>query len=135
MLLLMQSIDANNPFIQKLCGEDNKNCNAILSSKAAKINEFLSWSEVGFFYFAGTWLALLFNSAHIAMLQALAVLNIVALPYTFYSIHYQWRVAKQWCVFCCAVQALLWLEFFAFLPYLSQSLYNQDYKEWFCLLA
>ena len=102
ILLLVQSIDANNPLIQKLCGDDDtKNCNAILSSKAAKATEWLSWSEVGFFYFAGTWLTLLFNSSHIALMQVLALLNILSLPYTVYSIYYQWRVAKQWCVFCC----------------------------------
>lgn len=119
VLLLMQSIDANNPLIHKLCGGDsNKDCNAILSSKAAKVNQYLSWSEVGFFYFAGSWLALLFTSGHFAVVQTLAILNILALPYTVYSIYYQWRVAKQWCIFCCTVQALLWLEFFAFIPYL-----------------
>lgn len=117
IMLLMQSINANNPLIQKLCGGDNgKDCNAILSSKAAKVNAYLNWSEVGFFYFAGTWLVLLFNSANPAVIYMLAALNILSLPYTAYSINYQWRVAKQWCIFCCAVQALLWLEFFAFLP-------------------
>jgi len=50
VLLLIQGIDANNPLIQKICGGDSKyNCNAILSSNAAKVFEWLSWSEVGFF--------------------------------------------------------------------------------------
>ncbi|MEO8948262.1 MAG: thioredoxin domain-containing protein [Mucilaginibacter sp.] len=120
IMLLVQSIDANNPLIRKLCGGDNnKDCNAILSSKAAKISDDLSWSEVGFFYFTGTWLVLLFNSNNSNVLHLLALLNLVGLPYTFYSIYYQWRMAKQWCMFCCTVQALLWLEFFAFLPSLA----------------
>jgi protein-disulfide isomerase/uncharacterized membrane protein len=123
ILLLVQSIDANNPLIQKLCGGDNnKDCNAILSSKAATVTEELSWSEAGFFYFAGTWLAMLFNPNNISLMQLLAILNIISLPYTFYSIYYQWRIAKQWCIFCCTVQALLWLEFFAFLPYMLHGL-------------
>jgi uncharacterized membrane protein/thiol-disulfide isomerase/thioredoxin len=124
VLLLIQSIDTNNPLIQRLCQNDtNKNCSAILSSKAAKIFDWLSWSEVGFFYFAGTLLAFLFNSENIAVLQLLAVLNILCLPYTFYSIYYQARVAKQWCVFCCTVQALLWLEFFPLVTSLTQEAY------------
>ena len=50
ILLLIQIVDNDNPFIQKLCGDDkDKNCNAVLTSKAAKINSYLSWSEVGFF--------------------------------------------------------------------------------------
>lgn len=122
ILLLAQSINSNNPLIQKMCGGDSKkNCNAILSSKAAKVTSWLSWSEVGFFYFAGTWLALLFANNNAHLIPLLAILNLVSLPYTFYSIYHQWKVAKQWCVLCCTVQALLWLEFLVFLPYLNQT--------------
>ncbi len=116
VLLLMQSIDKNNPLIQTLCGGGGKtNCNAILTSKAAIVFKGLTWSEVGFFYFAGTWLALLFNSGSTPLVHLLAILNIVSLPYTIYSINYQARIAKQWCVLCTAVQVLLWLEFMPFL--------------------
>jgi len=38
-------------------------------------------------------------------------LNSIALPYTVFSVVYQWRVAKQWCVLCLAVQAILLLLF------------------------
>src|SRR6185312_14488492 len=80
----------------------------------------LSWSEVGFFYFAGTWLVLLFGGNTPLVWYVLAVMNIVSLPYTFYSIYYQAWVAKQWCVLCCTVQALLWLEFTAFITSFSK---------------
>jgi len=111
-LLLLQSIDHNNPFIQRLCqGRAKTDCNAILSSKAAKIFEGLSWSEVGFFYFTGTWSLLLFGGHSAFQIMVLTTLNIISLPYTFYSIYYQARIAKQWCLLCCTVQALLWLEF------------------------
>jgi uncharacterized membrane protein/thiol-disulfide isomerase/thioredoxin len=112
ILLLVQSIDSNNPLVQKLCqGGSKTNCNAILSSKAAKVFEGLTWSEVGFFYFAGTWLLLLFGGGSAKIWWTLAILNVISLPYTFYSVYYQARIAKQWCVLCCTVQALLWLEF------------------------
>jgi uncharacterized membrane protein len=111
VLLLIQSIDSNNPLVRKLCQSGDKtNCNVILSSKAAKVFEGLTWSEVGFFYFAGTWLLLLFGGGTVAW-QMLVLLNIISLPYTFYSIYYQARIAKQWCVLCCTVQALLWFKF------------------------
>jgi len=137
ILLLIQSIDKNNPFVQKLCGsDDSKNCNAILAAKAAKVTEELSWSEVGFFYFAGTWLALLFNTTNGHLIQILAILNLISLPYTFYSIYYQWRVARQWCVFCCAAQAILWLEFFAFFTFLRSPLVLPvDFQVWGSLVA
>ncbi len=122
VLLLIQSIDSNNPLVQVLCQAGGKtNCNAILSSKAAKIVEGFSWSEAGFFYFAGTWLFLLFGGNTVFTWRGLAVLNFVSLPYTFYSIYYQARVARQWCVLCCTVQALLWLEFIPLLSGLTGS--------------
>jgi uncharacterized membrane protein len=112
-LLLVQSLDSNNPLIRRFCrGDDQSSCNAILSSKAAKVFSWLSWSEVGFFYFGGTWLLIIFNSNMPATWSILAFLNLVSLPYTVYSIYYQARIAKQWCVLCCTVQTLLWLEFF-----------------------
>jgi uncharacterized membrane protein len=118
ILLLVQSIDSNNPLVQVLCQTKGKtNCNAILSSKAAQVFKGLTWSEVGFFYFAGTWLLLLFGGSSNFVWGALAVLNFISLPYTVYSIYYQARVAKQWCVLCSTVQALLWLEFIPLITY------------------
>jgi hypothetical protein len=43
----------------------------------------------------------------------LAILNLCCLPYTFWSLWYQYK-AKNWCVLCCTVQALLWLQFIVF---------------------
>lgn len=112
VLLLIQSIDNDNPLIQKLCQSGgNKNCSVILSSNAANAFWGLTWSEIGFFYFAGTWLLLIFGGNSLATKQIIAVLNFVSLPYTIYSIYYQARIAKQWCILCCTVQILLWLEF------------------------
>lgn len=72
--------------------------------------DWLSWSEVGFFYFTGGLLLLLFSGNNITnTISLLSVLTLLALPYIFFSVYYQWRVAKQWCVLCLAVQALLLL--------------------------
>ncbi|TCD27795.1 peptidase C39 [Pedobacter psychrodurus] len=111
ILLIMYSINANNPFIQNLCSLGKKNeCNAILKSDAAKVTSWLSWSEVGMFYFVGSFICLLFNPSSIILLKWL---NIACLPYTFYSISYQFK-RKNWCLLCCTVQALLWFEGFVF---------------------
>lgn len=87
ILLLIHSINTNNPLIQNLCSLGKKNsCNDILKSDAAKVNFWLTWSEVGFFYFAGSFLSLLFIPSSLFLL---AWLNVLALPYTVYSINYQ----------------------------------------------
>jgi uncharacterized membrane protein/thiol-disulfide isomerase/thioredoxin len=110
-LLLWYEVDKNNPVLQKVCtGIAKGDCNAILSGKQAKVFNWLSWSEVGFFYFSGGLLVLLFAGPGLTnTVTLLAWLNMLALPYTIFSVYYQWKVAKQWCVLCLAVQALLLL--------------------------
>jgi protein-disulfide isomerase/uncharacterized membrane protein len=104
--LLWHEVDKNNPFLKQVCtGVIKGNCDAILSGKQAQVFKGLSWSEVGFFYFTGGFLGLLVTGS--AALPLLAWLSLLALPYTIFSIYYQWQVAKQWCVLCLAVQALL----------------------------
>lgn len=109
-LLLWYEIDKSNPVLKKVCtGISKGNCDAILSSKQGKVFRWLSWSEVGFIYFMGGLFILLFSSNIIASVSFLLVLNMIAVPYTFFSIYYQWRVAKEWCILCLGVQAVLFL--------------------------
>ncbi len=68
----------------------------------------MSWSEVGFFYFAGTFLFLLFPGLEYATkISVLALSNLIAAPYILFSVYYQWKVVKQWCPLCLTVQAVL----------------------------
>lgn len=107
-LLIWYELDKSNPLLENVCsGIVKGNCNAILSSKQAKLFPWLSWSEIGFFYFSGCLLVLLFASNNINnSISLIAWLNILPLPYTAFSIYYQWRVAKQWCILCLAVQLI-----------------------------
>lgn len=108
-LLLWYEIDRNNPLLKKVCtGIAKGNCNAILTGKAAKLTNWLSWSEVGFFYFTGSLLVLTLSMKE-ASVTIISWLSILTLPYIIFSLYYQWKVAKQWCVLCLAVQALLLL--------------------------
>ena len=110
-LLLWYEIDKNNPLLKKVCtGITKGNCNAIITGRQSKVFNWLSWSEVGFFYFTGGLLLLMLSGNNINNAITLeGLLNILALPYIVFSVYYQWRVAKQWCVLCLGVQALLLL--------------------------
>jgi uncharacterized membrane protein len=112
MLLLWYEMDEHNPFLQKVCsGGAKTNCRAILQSGQSKLLGVLSWSAIGFGYFSGGFLAILFSNFSPAVVDWLSILNVLALPYTAFSIYYQWQVAKQWCVLCLFVQTLLVFEF------------------------
>ena len=41
-------------------------------------------------------------------IDVLRVVNWLAMCYGVWSIYYQWRVAKNWCVLCVSVQAVVW---------------------------
>ncbi|WP_345228207.1 vitamin K epoxide reductase family protein [Hymenobacter koreensis] len=122
VLLLIQSVGASNSLLQRLCdGKKTSNCNSILQSKEAKLTEEVSWAEVGFLYFVGSWLALITLSNSANILYLLALISMLCLPFTAYSLYYQARVARQWCILCSAVQALLWIEFLLLSSYLTSS--------------
>ncbi len=114
--LLGYEIDQSNPVLQKLCSIGTKtNCNAVLKSKGAKLFGRLSWSEIGFFYFSGTFLSIILGANRELSLFILAWFNLLALPYIVFSIYYQWRIVRQWCLLCLTVQILLVLEFIDFI--------------------
>lgn len=112
ILLLWHEIDSHNPTLQKICSSGKKvNCSAILHSKASKIFG-ISWSVIGFTYFAGSFLALLLvNLHHLPTLTILSWLAIFAIPYIVYSIYYQGKIAQQWCVLCLIIQSIFFLQF------------------------
>lgn len=115
-LLIWQSIDKNNPFIQTLCkaptnaGKSGEGCSSILNSKAAQITSWLNWSEVGFLYFLGGFIALLIDSSiYNWVITGIATL---AIGYSFWSIYYQGFISKKWCTLCLGVQSIVIIEFF-----------------------
>ncbi|UEG51468.1 thioredoxin domain-containing protein [Mucilaginibacter daejeonensis] len=110
-LLLLYEINKNHAFVRNICSVNRKtDCDAVLSSQASKIFG-ISWGEIGFFYFAASTLGLLFPTVSWqTKLIWLSIANGCASPYIIFSIYYQWRVLKQWCVLCLTVQCVLAAE-------------------------
>lgn len=117
LLLILNDIGHHSPAVQAICGSGKKvNCNAVLSSDGAKIFG-VNWSIVGYTYFVGGLIYILilgFN--HKGHLFILWQSNLIGTLYIFYSIYYQWRIAKNWCLLCLSVQLnLLLITIFGFL--------------------
>ncbi|MCH5716249.1 vitamin K epoxide reductase family protein [Niabella hibiscisoli] len=120
-ILLWHEIDEFNPVIKQVCQASTKvNCSAVLNSKASKILG-LSWSSIGFAYFTGMLLWLLVTGVSHTSLVLSAWFNLVTLAYPIFSIYYQWKVVKQWCLLCLGVQIIL---LFLFITALAGGLYN-----------
>jgi uncharacterized membrane protein len=102
-LLLWYELDQHNPVLQQICSAGKH-------SKAAKIAG-VSWSAIGFSYFTGMLFLLIFSGiANPSALFVVSWINALALPYIIFSIYYQWRVVKQWCVLCLTVVATFLLQ-------------------------
>jgi len=107
-LLLAYDIDKSNTFIKNICtGGTKTNCDAVLSSKASKLIG-ISWSELGFFYFASSLLFMLSPSLLFEeKIPLLCLAGLATALYIPFSIYYQYKVVKQWCPMCLATQSVL----------------------------
>ena len=140
-LLIINTFGAVSQRSHKLCklgtSSEKLDCAKVLNSKAAKPLSWLSMAEIGWLYFStsllGLFLTLLYQQTT-TFFWLLAWINVLSLPYTVFSIYYQARVAKKWCVLCLAVQLLLWLEFIVLHPFLGQAIPHFNWENSLILL-
>jgi protein-disulfide isomerase/uncharacterized membrane protein len=114
-LLFIKSIDNANSLVNKLCNAGSKiSCQSILDSPAAKITPWLSWSDAGFIYFFGSFLALLFSLSHPEAINTYWAIQLgfssLSILFSSYSLYYQGIKAKMWCTLCLAVVSIFFLE-------------------------
>ena len=108
-LLLLKQMHVQCQYADKICSLfKQKDCNNVLESKAAKLFGVIGLSEIGFGYFSANVLLILFSPA---MISSIVMFNILTLPFTLWSVWYQWAKAKLWCVLCLIVLVLLWSIF------------------------
>jgi uncharacterized membrane protein len=113
-LLVAYSLDSNNPALKKLCtiGKSGS-CQSVLETPAAKLWSDFNWADVGLLYFASGFAALvgMLLTQQVGIVQWLLWANVLALPYTLWSVYYQAVAVRQYCILCLMVQATLWAEF------------------------
>jgi thiol-disulfide isomerase/thioredoxin len=108
-LLVLKQMHIRSRYADKICTLFSKSdCNNVLESDAAKLWGVFGWSEIGMGYFAANIVILLFLPK---LIPYLVSINILALPYTVWSVWYQKIRARQWCPLCLIVQVLLWAIF------------------------
>ena len=108
-LLILKQLHVQSSYADKLCSLFRHNdCNNILESDAAKLFGILGWSEVGLGYFISN---IFIISVLPGLIPVISIINILTLPYSFWSVWYQKFKAKQWCPLCLTVLMLLWAIF------------------------
>lgn len=110
-MLVMNSFGSGSKLAKALCSLGKQtNCFAVLNSPQGKIFNLVSWSEVGFIYFAGCILTMIFAESAGAIISFLWLTTSSSLPYVLFSVFYQWRIVKKWCILCLTVQAIFLIE-------------------------
>lgn len=101
-LLMEKQLHSESKLGNRVCSLfHQKDCNKVLFSEKAKILGF-SWSEIGFSFFIAHLFSLIFYPS---IVPELSIIGMASILFAVWSIHYQWRVVKQWCVLCLLVQA------------------------------
>ncbi len=121
--LMLGSLHA--PFFERFCPKNpHFDCHRVIESPAGTIFNLIHTADMGVLYFGGSALTMLlsaFTPHFYHNIILLAFVNLLALPYTLFSVAYQALVVKKWCALCLIVQAIFWLEFWQFFPYLFQN--------------
>lgn len=109
-LLILKQIKVSNVHVDKICSLfRQKGCSSVLDSSAAKLGGIVSWSEIGLGYF---FVNIIISFCFPTFILYMALINVLTLPYTIWSILYQKIVVKQFCILCLSVMTILWTIFF-----------------------
>ncbi|MCT4699660.1 vitamin K epoxide reductase family protein [Tenacibaculum haliotis] len=89
-------------------GADNKkDCDAVLTSKGAKVFKGYKLSDFSIIYFIGLTLLTFIQSSNP---RISFTISLIAIPVTLYSLYYQYAVLKKWCLLCLSIVGVLWLQ-------------------------
>lgn len=113
-LIVIHELGLHSKILDKFCSGENKNtsCDAVLSSRGATILGLFKLSDVGLVYFTALVLvSLIITLSNLQSTSAIFMMSTLAIPFTFYSIYYQWKVVKNWCPLCLSIVSILWLQF------------------------
>lgn len=112
-ILLKKQLNIHDVFVDKLCSiGKNVNCVDVLESNASKLLGVFSWSEIGFGYFVSSLFICL---AFPQWIPYSAWISFLTLPYTFWSVGYQYFKLNKWCPMCLIVMGVFWMLFIVFL--------------------
>lgn len=113
-LLLQKELHIKNEFTDKLCGmvSVNHGCDEVINSSKSTIFGLVKLSEVGASFFFVNLLTLIFFPTAI---PGTAIISVLVLPFSFWSIWYQRYQAKQWCALCLGTLMVMWAQAIVFL--------------------
>jgi protein-disulfide isomerase/uncharacterized membrane protein len=110
-LIAQKEMGIHNSVSDKICSlAKHSRCEAVLQSRGSKLFNWLSWGDVGMVYFSSSLLFILLWQVAGNPAADYYWLSLVGLVFPPYSLYYQWKVVKQWCMLCIGVLAVLFIN-------------------------
>ncbi len=112
VLIVQHELGLQSIILNKFCSQENKHtsCDAVLNSKGAMLLKFLKISDIGIIYFVSILLSWLLIAVSKSNINIIVLITSLAIPFTFFSILYQYAIVKKWCLLCLSVVLVLWLQ-------------------------
>jgi uncharacterized membrane protein len=127
--------ELGHKIFDRICIKSEKlDCYAVMHSPAAKLLGRIPMADLGVIYFSGGIILIVFsvvNPYFFNQIFLLAILNLLTLPYTLFSVLYQAFVVKKWCYLCLVVQLIFWLEFSQFYKFLFAGIPRFYFEDFF----
>ncbi|GAA4278461.1 vitamin K epoxide reductase family protein [Aquimarina mytili] len=111
-LIILKELGLQSNTLDRFCssGQNKVDCDAVLNSNGASLLGIFKLSDAGIVYFV----SLVFSSFLFLLSQnsfdLIYIIGLLSIPFTLYSIVYQYTVVKNWCTLCLFVVAVLWLQ-------------------------
>jgi protein-disulfide isomerase/uncharacterized membrane protein len=112
-MIASKDLGIENKIADQVCGKE-ADCDTVIHSKGSKLLFGIGWSDIGISWFTSMLLVLMLSSFagnNTALLPLLSVLAAAAIPFTAFSVYYQWRIVKKWCRLCLMIVGLLCAQF------------------------
>jgi protein-disulfide isomerase/uncharacterized membrane protein len=110
-LIAQKEFGISNSISDKICSmAKHSRCESVLFSKGAKLFNWLTWGDVGIVYFTSSLLYILIAQLTNQSINLYYLLSLAGLIFPLYSLYYQWKVVKQWCMLCIGVLVALFLN-------------------------
>ncbi|QCE40401.1 vitamin K epoxide reductase family protein [Psychroserpens sp. NJDZ02] len=116
LLIIQHDLGVSSKIIDSICSQESKttNCNAVLNSKGATLYKNIKLSDVSLIYFTSISIASLLLNITNTALNTLYIISLISTPVVIYSIYYQIKISKNWCLLCLGIVSVLILQALTF---------------------
>ncbi|AUC75476.1 vitamin K epoxide reductase family protein [Olleya sp. Bg11-27] len=112
LLVIQHDLGISSKIIDSICSQESKttNCNTVLNSKGATIYKNIKLSDISLVYFLSISISTVFTSLTSTSINTLYLISLTATSVVVYSIYYQIKISKNWCILCLAIASILVLQ-------------------------